>query len=117
MNKFGARERAIGIALAFVCVIGISYSVGNADGYKAGRKSGDVDGWNRAAKVAFEKGYWLGAEDGCIAVYDATGWEYIYINAWNGGGTLPRSFCRDSGDHTNTPNVVIPYESIGTESN
>jgi hypothetical protein len=116
-NKFGARERAIGITIAIFAIAAIAYSIGNAAGVKSGTAEGERSGWSRGTKVAFEKGYWQGVEDGCDAVYDATGWDFIYINVWHGGGSLPRSFCQDSGDHSNTPNVIVPFEVDASESN
>ena len=121
-NDFETKGRIIGIVLAFVVTIAISYSVGsgegNKSGYAKGFDEGARDAWGRAVVVATEEAYWLGAIDACHTVFDATGWEYIYVNEFAGGGTISREyFCRDSGDHSATPVLEIPYEPASLDSN
>lgn len=121
-NDFEKRGRVIGIALAFVAAIAISYSVGNGNGNKAGYSEGyevgAKDSWERAVEATTEKAYWLGVLDACQTVFDATGWEYIYVNPLAGGGTISREyFCRDNGNYENTPVVEVPYESGAENSN
>lgn len=125
-EKFDTRARVVGIVLAFAAVISISYSVGrssgitegNEKGYAEGFDVGSKDAWDRAVIATTQKAYWLGAFDACAMVFDAAGWEYIYVNPQAGGGTISREyFCRDNGDYSGTPVLEIPFEAAESNSN
>jgi len=92
----------------------VGVSSGLSEGHVAGFAEGSRDGWKRAVVATTDVAYWQGAIDGCNTVFDAVGWEYIYVNVYAGGGTISRSyFCKDSGDHSSTPVIEIPYvESV-----
>lgn len=121
-NTFEKRGRVIGLAMAFVAAIAISYSVGSGngkeEGYANGYDEGSRNAWDRAVEATTTKAYWLGVVDACHTVFDATGWEYIYVNPMAGGGTINREyFCRDNGNYENTPVIDVPYESGAESSN
>jgi len=94
------------------------YASGKTDGYNDGFDKGSRDAWGRAVEAATLKAYWAGAFDACNMVFDATGWEYIYVNIQAGGGTISREyFCRDNGDYSGTPVFDIPFVPAELESN
>jgi hypothetical protein len=112
-------------AVAAVASIAIGYAIGNGTGYTAGetagysegRAAGDRAGWERGAEASFEKGYWMGLIDGCHAVFEEAGWQYIFVN---GGGALDKqTYCVDDGDHSGTPkgpDTEVPYAPESSDS-
>jgi hypothetical protein len=103
-----------GAAAIAIVIIALAYGAGKETGFSEGKKAGYSEGarsgWSRGVEAATEEAYWLGAIDACNTVFDATGWDYIYVNEYAGGGTISREyFCRDSGDHSGTPVLDLPY--------
>jgi hypothetical protein len=91
---------------------------GEKAGFAAGFSDGDKSGWERAVEATTLVAYWAGAIDACNTVFDATGWEYIYVNPMAGGGTINREyFCRDNGNYEGTPVFDVPYVSNTEGSN
>lgn len=100
---------ALGV-MAYAVGQSVGFTAGTADGYAKGYSEGSKNGWERAVEPATTKAYWQGAFDACQTVFDAVGWENIYVNPLAGGGTISRSyFCRDDGDYSRTPVFTIPY--------
>lgn len=108
----------ISLALGFGIGQSSGMTAGKAEGYAAGFAEGDQSGWGRAVEATTIKAYWAGAIDACNTVFDATGWEYIYVNPMAGGGTISREyFCRDNGNYEGTPVLDIPYVPSADGSN
>jgi hypothetical protein len=101
---------ALALAIGFSLGNSAGYAEGETAGYTEGRAAGDRVGWNRGAAASFEKAYWMGIVDGCRAVFDSAGWQYLFVN---GGGILDKStYCVDNGDHSATPEgpeTEVPY--------
>jgi hypothetical protein len=120
-NQFliGAVAAAVVAALlGFVIGQSAGLSAGKAEGYAEGFGVGSRDGWERAVTATTQEAYWLGAFDACAMVFEAAGWEYIYVNPSAGGGTISKEFfCRDNGDYSGTPVLDIPYVDSNEESN
>ena len=107
-HKVAIATWLVGLALGVAVGYGQGFSAGKADGFAAGDKAG----WGRAALVAYEDGFWRGIVDGCNAVFETLRWDYVYGNVLAGGSTLSKdTFCRDNGDHTNTPVYELPYKA------
>lgn len=105
-----AAAAALSLVIGFAVGRGAGYTEGETAGYADGRAAGDRVGWNRGAAASFEKAYWMGILDGCRAVFNEAGWQYIFVN---GGGVLDKYvYCVDNGDHSGTPSgpeTEVPY--------
>jgi hypothetical protein len=109
---------ALGVAIGLLGAV-IAFNVGDSSGYKRGNaegfEAGNVDGWNRGTEAAIEKAWWDGVVVGCELVFETTGWEFIFGNTALGKPyTVGKdSYCRDNGDHSNTPSFDFPYVAPG----
>jgi len=105
-----AAAAALSLVIGFSAGNSAGYTEGEAAGYTEGRAAGHRVGWNQGGAASFEKAYWMGILDGCRAVFDSAGWQYLFVN---GGGILDKStYCVDNGDHSNTPEgpqTEVPY--------